>query len=398
MRRGSPIGILAVVLTAVLLGATACSDDPPRIVGLETTTSTSPDGAADTQTTMPSGPSTTTPVGKVQPVASAAPHIWVINLSTESYASTFGPDTQIPYLAKELTAQGAWLTQYHAVTHQALGNYIAQVSGQPPTDAHKADCPVFEELKVAATDEQGVVTGTGCVYPAAVPTVGGQLEQAGFTWRQYGEDMANGQRAGEATTCRHPAIGRPDGTAVARPGDMYATRHIGFAYFRSVIDDPSCSSHLADLRAMPGDLATVDATPNVSFIAPNLCNSGHDSPCIDGSPGGMAAADAWLRAWVPTITASPAYQKNGILIVTFDQAEADDTTGCCGQEVGGGRVGAVVLGPKVTPGSIDPTPYNHYSLLCSLENAFGLPRLALAAAPDLACFISPAGGGAASKA
>jgi len=387
---------VVAAVAALLLVATACSDDPPRIIGLETTTSTAPDGGPPT--TEAPAPSTTTPVGRVQPVSSAAPHIWVINLSTESYSSTYGPDTQIPYLAKELTAQGAWLTQYFAVTHGALGNYVAQVSGQPPTDAHKSDCPVFEELKVASTDEQGVVTGTGCVYPAAVPTVGGQLEQAGYTWRQYGEDMANGQRFGEATTCRHPRIGGNDETAAARPGDMYATRHIGFAYFRSVIDDPSCSSHLADLRALPGDLATVDATPNVSFITPNLCNDGHDAPCIDGSPGGMAAADSWLRQWVPTITASPAYQKNGILILTFDQAEPDDSSGCCGQPAGGGRVGAVVLGPKVTAGTIDPTPYNHYSLLCSIENAFGLQRLALAAAPDLACFISPAGGGAASKA
>lgn len=380
----------------VLVAATACADEPPRVIGLETTTSTAPDPAA--ATTDPPAPSTTTPVGPVKPMSSAAPHIWVINLSTESYSSTYGPDTLVPYLAKELTAQGAWLTQYFAVTHQALGNYIAQVSGQPATDEQKADCPVFSEMTVASTDAQGVVSGTGCVFPASVPTVGAQLEEAGFTWRQYGEDMANGQRAGDATTCRHPRLGSPDGTATARPGDMFATRHIGFAYFRGVIDDPSCSSHLADLRALPGDLATVDATPNVSFISPNLCNDGHDSPCIDGSPGGMAAADAWLRGWVPKITASPAFQKNGILIVTFDQAEADDSSGCCGQATGGGRVGAVLLGPDIAGGTIDATPYNHYSLLCSIENAFGLPRLALAAAPDLACFISPAGGGAASKA
>lgn len=383
----------------VALLAIGCSNDPPRIVGLPTTTVDQPatDGAGGDSGpgTSVAPPDVSTPV---QPLSSAAPHIWVINLENEGYGATFGPTTEIPYLAKDLTAKGLWLTQYFATSHNSLGNYIAQVSGQPPTDDHNGDCPVFSELKVTSTDASGVVEGTGCVFPAKVLTIGDQLEAKDFSWRQYGEDMANGQRVGEPTTCRHPQLGAPDDTMTAQLGDQYATRHIGFAYFRSVIDDSDCSSKIVDLRALPGDLATVDATPNLSFITPNLCNDGHDQPCVDGAPGGMVSANQFLQEWVPKIMAAPAFQKNGLLIVTFDEAEGGDTTGCCGDADGGGRVGAVVLGPSIEAGSTDDTQYNHYSLLCSLENAFGVAKLALAAAPGLPCFIPPPSGGGASKA
>ncbi|MDX6665933.1 MAG: phosphatidylinositol-3-phosphatase, partial [Solirubrobacteraceae bacterium] len=39
---------------------------------------------------------------------------------------------------------------------------------------------------------------------------------------------------------------------------------------------------------------------------------------------------------------------------------------------GGGRTGAVVLSRYVKPGSVSDTPYNHYSLLKSLEQVFGI--------------------------
>ena len=53
---------------------------------------------------------------------------------------------------------------------------------------------------------------------------------------------------------------------------------------------------------------------------------------------------------------------------------------------GGGRVGALLLSPKVAAGTQNNNPYNHYALLCSVENLFGLPRLGFAGAPGLDCF------------
>jgi hypothetical protein len=51
--------------------------------------------------------------------------------------------------------------------------------------------------------------------------------------------------------------------------------------------------------------------------------------------------------------------------------------------MGGGRVGALVLSPFVKPGSVSSTPYNHYSLLASIEDLFDRPYLGYAAQPGL---------------
>jgi len=97
---------------------------------------------------------------------------------------------------------------------------------------------------------------------------------------------------------------------------------------------------------------------------------------------------------VPMITSSPAFQQNGLLIVTFDEA-VNDSTACCGEVPGpyeqangiqpgingpgGGVVGAVLLSPFIAPGTVSTVPYNHYAMLGSIEDLFGLPRLADAA-------------------
>ena len=79
--------------------------------------------------------------------------------------------------------------------------------------------------------------------------------------------------------------------------------------------------------------------------------------------GGLARADAFLKEWVPLILASPAYQKDGLLLIVADEAnianpaDPDLATACCGQGThpgpntplpgivgqGGGRQGALVL-------------------------------------------------------
>jgi hypothetical protein len=164
-------------------------------------------------------------------------------------------------------------------------------------------------------------------------------------------------------------------------------------YFRSIIDSPSCAANDVDLSRLTTDLHTVSATPNLAYITPNLCNDGHDSPCVDGRPGGLRTADEWLRTWVPRIMASPAYRTDGLLVITFDEAETsspESAAGCCGEGPGpntplpgiygpgGGRTGALVLSPYVTPGSFNDTPYNHYSLLRTVEDTFKVPPLGYA--------------------
>lgn len=327
-------------------------------------------------------------------------HVFVIVLENESASTTFGAKTPAPYLAKTLTAQGAYLPNYYGVGHHSNDDYIAMVSGQAPNLQNMADCPLFDNFHSTRKAAYGQQTGTGCVYPADIPTVASQLTTAHLTWKGYNEDMGADPHR-ESATCGHPAIGHLDLTELGIPSDMYATRHNPFVYFHSVIDNAGlCRSHVVNLNQLPHDLAKVSTTPNYAFITPDLCDDGHDSPCANGQRGGLAQADRFLRTWVPRITHSPAFRRDGLLVVTFDEAESSDTGSCC-HEIpgpgakhpgvigpGGGRVGAVALSPCIAPHTVVKTPYNHYTLLGSVENIFGLKHLGYAGLPHETYFGS----------
>ncbi len=360
------------------------------------TAATTPSGPASTSPSTPASPSAaSSPSSPASPSRSAAPtgatrlptarHVFVVNLENKSYESTFRTGSPAPYLSTQLPAQGALLTQYYGIAHNSLSNYLAQISGQGPNPATQADCGTFARFVQTGWTEPRQALGNGCVFPAQVPTLVNQMEDEGLTWRGYMEDMG--------TPCRHPTIDGPDTMHAAQVGDQYAVRHNPFVYFQA-ISESSCRANVLDLGHLGPDLASVSTTPNLSYITPNLCHDGHDSPCVDGSPGGLAGADAWLQQWVPRILASPAFRADGVLVVTFDEAETHKPGGadaCCGQTTmpnaprsgisgpGGGRVGAVVLSPFVTPGTTSDVPYNQFSLLRTVEDLFGLPPLGYAA-------------------
>ncbi|HEY2316942.1 MAG TPA: alkaline phosphatase family protein [Solirubrobacteraceae bacterium] len=353
-------------------------------------------------------------------------HVFVIMLENESYASTFGNPSADPYLARTLPGQGALAQDYYATGHESNDNYISIVSGQPPNVENQADCQLFSDFVGGLTLPSGVETGEGCVYPADVQNIGTQLSGAGLNWKAYEEDMGNDPNR-ETAACGHPAVNAQDGTQSAEAGDGYATRHDPFVYFHSVIDNQAyCDRHVVALGspsgAMPAaalagetglatDLRQASSTPALSFITPDLCDDGHDYPCTNEAGGASAAADIdrFLQTWVPKITGSPAFRRNGLLEITFDESEGpqSDASSCCGElpgpgsplpgisGPGGGRVGAVLLSPYIAPGTVSTVPYNHYASLASWESLLGLPRLADAATvtatfgPDV--FTRPSG-------
>ena len=365
-------------------------------------------------------------------------HVFLILLENEDYALTFGQSTQDPYLSHTLPAKGAMLRQYFGTGHQSLDNYISLISGQPSSAQTEADCPSFNDFQMSSMTPEGLAVGDGCVYPASVPTLANQLEGAKLSWKGYMEDMGN-DAAREGATCGHPPLNEIDHTHQAEApssavplGDQYASRHNPFVYFHAILDTPACARRVVNLKHLSADLRSIASTPNFSFITPNLCHDGHDGDgtgtpghtCVNGEPGGLASADKFLRRWVPRILASPAYQRDGLLIITFDESNfatlvgsRDPVSGgkvltatytgesCCGQQtgpnivrpathvsvgnnaltfqivltgVGGDRTGAVLLSPHIRPGTVSDVPYNHYALLRSLEDLFGLPYLGYA--------------------
>ena len=348
------------------------------------------------------------------PPASAAPaareplppirHVFVLMLENQSYAATFGSRSAATYLAHTLPARGALLTHYYAIGHASLGNYIALVSGQAPNLATQLDCSTYSDFRASepALDAHGQLRGSGCVYPRLVRSLPDQLEAAGLSWKAYMEDMGKNP-ARESATCGHARLGATETTNLASRGDQYAAKHNPFVYFHAIIDDQArCDRHVVNLERLPQDLASAATTANYIFITPNLCSDGHDAHCVNGEIGGLAGIDRFLRTWVPRIEAAPAFLADGMLIITFDESDGAGTDGssaCCGERPlpgarfqpgfngpGGGRVGAIVLSKYVKPGTVSAVPYNHFSLLRTVEAIFALPFLGYAAEPELRVF------------
>ncbi|HEY4218687.1 MAG TPA: alkaline phosphatase family protein [Gemmatimonadaceae bacterium] len=290
----------------------------------------------------------------------------------------------------------------------------------------------YNDVAMTGTTTDGqVIANSGCIYPASVKTIADQMTTAGFTWKGYMGDMGN-DPARESSTCGHPTFNGNDNTNSAEApsasvplGDAYATRHDPFMYFHSIIDSPSCQTNVVNLTNLTSDLSSVSTTANLVFITPNLCDDGHDGDgtgaagkgCANGQPGGLASADAFLSTWVPKILASPAYKQDGMLLITFDESGYTTSTAtdggkttvsiifpgttCCNEQpgpniaanrpgsfaivasptltenivingYGGDRVGALLISPLVKAGSMSATPYNHYAMLKSLEQIFGI--------------------------
>jgi phosphatidylinositol-3-phosphatase len=336
--------------------------------------------------------------------AASAPsigHVFVIVLENEGYATTFGNPSADPYLASTLPSQGALLTQYYGTGHESNDNYIAMVSGQGPNPQNQSDCQIYDDfVGTGSTTLDGQAVGSGCVFPTSVQTIGNQLSEIGLGWKGYMEDMGNVPTR-ESSTCGHPTLNNQDATQSPVAGDGYVARHNPFVYFHSIVDDAAyCDAHVVALGTPTGktglaaDLAKASTTPRLSFIVPDVCDDGHDYPCKNEPSGASALADidSFLATWVPLITKAAAYKKDGLLVITFDESDGpqSDSSSCCGEipgpntplpgvtGLGGGRVGAVLLSPFIKPGTVSSMPYNHYSLLASIESFFGLPRLGYA--------------------
>lgn len=332
-------------------------------------------------------------------------HVFLIVLENKSFEGAFGPGSPAPYLARTLPARGALLTQYYSTGHWSLDNYIALVSGQAPNPDTQGDCPQPVEFQASSPhlDANGQLLGVGCVYPAIVKTLPDQLETAGLTWKGYMEDLDRSPTRDDPQTCTAGRIGHADETEHAARDDQYAAKHDPFVYFHTILDHPArCAAHIVSLKELRIDLGRIATTPNYSFITPNLCNDGHDLRCADGETGGLVGINRFLKKWVPVITRSPAFRKDGLLIITFDESDGrapDAFAACCNEKPlptdpnqagfqgpGGGRIGAVLLSPFIRPGTVSAVPYNHYSLLRSVEDIFDLGHLGYAAQAGLRPF------------
>jgi len=102
-------------------------------------------------------------------------------------------------------------------------------------------------------------------------------------------------------------------------------------------------------------------------VIPNDCENGHD-PCGTNDP--VRQFDDFLAREVPKIESSPAFGSNGLILITWDEG-ADPP-------LDPHHVLALAVGPSVKPGVYPKGPLDHYGLLRTIEDGFGLSHLGAA--------------------
>lgn len=224
----------------------------------------------------------------------------------------------MPYLTGLAATYGS-ATQYYAVSHPSLPNYLAFWSGSTQ----------------GVTDDK--------THDLRGPSLSSQLSAARIAWRTYAQNYPNNGSCNIGASYTGPVDGW------GRAG-TYARKHNPAMSFTSV------SGSVAECRKVR-PLAEFDPGMAVSFVVPNLCNDGHDCS--------LATADAFLRAFSPTVLGSP-YWSTTLFIVTFDEGTTNAG--------GGGHIFAMVARAGLSHFS-SPVAHNHYSLTRTIQDAFGLPCL-----------------------
>jgi phosphatidylinositol-3-phosphatase len=312
------------------------------------------------------------------PVPSKVKHVFVIALTTPSYRAAFASGSTMSYLDHVLRPKGDLLTGYETLGATDLPDHLAMVSGQAPNFDTERGCTTYADFPAgAAPDKAGQVPGQGCVYPNTILTIGDQLGAADMGWKAYVEDLGAAVPAADQN-CEHPNSDAVDTTLAPVTGSDYATSENPFVYFHSLLDLGDCASDDLPLTRLAGGLSSARRTANLVYIAPGLCDDGSDTPCPGVTPTGSAGADAFLRKWVPLVLSSPAYRKNGVLLIVFASSET---------KLPGGtrfdhplRTGALVISRYAKAGSTDPASYTPYSVLRSIEDLFALKALGHAGA------------------
>jgi acid phosphatase len=241
-------------------------------------------------------------------------HVFIVVEENKGYSEIIG-SPQAPYI-NSLASQNGLAIQYSAVAHPSLLNYLALTGGS--TFGLIDNCEP-----------------TAC--PIDAPNIADRIEGAGKTWRAYMDAMT--------AACGTSSSG------------TYAARHDPFVYYNDIRNDPvRCANHVVPYSNLAADLGSVSTTPNYAWITPDLCNDMHDC--------GISVGDTWLKNNLPALFSSPAWTtQKSVLLLTWDE---DSTAN---------QVATLVIGPSVSPGYQSAAVYNHYSLLSTVESAWGLAPL-----------------------
>jgi hypothetical protein len=310
-------------------------------------------------------------------------HVFVIMLENHSQSSVID-DPNAPYLTS-LAHKYSMADNYYGVTHPSMPNYIAAIAG--------------DNFGIQDDNDQNIVNFDR-------KNLVDQLEAQQVRWGAYMEDLPANKLDSYGPVY--------NGTTE----HLYAKKHDPFVLFDDVKNNPARMAKVKDYSALAGDLDSAYG-PQFVWISPNQCNDMHggiydtipghpETPCPYGSTKDdtndaalKAKADAFVQNAVQTITHSRAWtSRSAIVIVTDENDFTGNTTnggwesadGCCdspyveahdarvsanwpGGTYGGGLIPAIVVTASGPRHLVDHTQYNHYSLLTTIEDNWGLGHL-----------------------
>jgi phosphatidylinositol-3-phosphatase len=265
------------------------------------------------------------------------PHAFVIVMENEENTALMG-NPQAPYINSWITKYG-YAANYYGVTHPSLPNYLALTAGSyfktfDDSDGHR-------------------YSGTNIVD---------QMESHHLSWKAYMEGM--------------PRVGFTGDSYPTSKIDLYERKHNPFMMYRDVLNSAARRANVVPGVRIFHDLK-VGHVPTLSFISPNLCHDMHGikaphSPCPPNQKALIKTGDAALHVLVGSIFHSPAWVGDSTIFIVWD--EGTTVTGCCGSPKGdgGGKVVTIVIARTGVRHFVSHTAYNHYSLLKTLEDVWGL--------------------------
>ena len=318
---------------------------------------------------------------RAQPANDAAippyQHVFIIIEENKDYRLIQDPKLA-PNIARLAKTYGN-ATNFYAEVHPSEANYVAMVGGDTygihDDDAFSCRPGLTDKVLCPGAEMPGYVDHT-----VEAPHLGDLLAAKGLTWKGYYESLpAPGSLAVFASD---PKV-EHGGTSAP----VYASKHSGFLNFRSAQQDPSRAQHIVGFDQLRADIAK-DALPNFALIVPNQCNEMHGAPQptlpADCGRTGMEPlirrGDAEVGRLVAELQKTRAWRskQNMAIVVTFDEDSSRSRDGCCGvtpgeaSNYGGGHIPTIVITNHGPRGVEDPTPYSHYSLLRTLQDAFGV--------------------------
>lgn len=303
-------------------------------------------------------------------------HVFVIIDENKDYEQILDP-VGAPNISR-LAAEGGDAVKFYGEVHPSEANYVALLSGDT-YGIHDDDAYYCHAGSVAPMCDGAKAPGYAD-HTVHAPHLGDQLTAAGLSWKGYYESIP--EPGSPAVIAGDPKVDNG-----MRKTALYASKHSGFMNFADVQADPHRADRIVGFDQFEKDL-DADKAPTFALVVPNQCNDMHglhgDGVPADCDIVNKAAlirrGDAYMGRLVDRIRHSPVWAspENVAIVITFDEGAGGSRLGCCGitpnapSNYGGGHIPTLVLTNHGKGGVVDPTPYSHYSLLRTLEDAFGL--------------------------